>query len=115
MFSGLVGEVKIAAIYSSTSNVNYGLFTEAAINLVNQGYWDPNFPGKSTITCKFKGHYCFIFVLHVALGRTASCDYYWVQTNDPQEILNVYDTIRAQNLVGLQCMYICRYVCIAVV
>lgn len=25
--------------------MNFDLFTEAAVNLVNEGYWDPDFPG----------------------------------------------------------------------
>ncbi len=48
-----IGEFKIAAIYSATSNINFGIFTEAAINLVNRGYWDSDFPGMYFCWCEY--------------------------------------------------------------
>lgn len=40
------GKFNIAAIYSINADVNYGLFTQAAVNLVNKGHWFPDFSSK---------------------------------------------------------------------
>lgn len=40
------GEFRIAGIFPIFAEVNTDLFTAAAVDLVNQGVWDPTFPGK---------------------------------------------------------------------
>lgn len=40
------GELNIAAIYSVAAYYNFRLFTEAAVNLVNDGYWNQTFSSK---------------------------------------------------------------------
>ena len=42
----IVGEILIAAIFPIYSDVNYGLHSAAAVNIINKGVWDQDFVGE---------------------------------------------------------------------
>ena len=43
----LAGEFRIAGIYPIFADVTTDLFTAAAVELVNEGVWEPDFKSKS--------------------------------------------------------------------
>ena len=49
------GEFRIAGIFPIFAEVNTDLFTAAAVDLVNQGVWDPTFPGKPVHVVMYRG------------------------------------------------------------
>ena len=97
------GEFRLAGIYPLFADVTTDLFTAAAVELVNEGVWEPDFKSKSLHTtnlASFKSLFlilCWFVVLDS--GRTMVCQYHFIQSADVQETLRVYDAIHGLNTV----------------
>lgn len=99
-FFFFAGEFRIAGIYPIFADVTTDLFTAAAVELVNEGVWEPDFKSKA-LHIKLASFFLSVHCLVIDSGRTMVCQYYFVQSSDVQETLRVYDTIRDLNTVRL--------------
>ena len=68
-FFFFAGEFRVAGIYPIFADVTTDLFTAAAVELVNEGVWEPDFKSKSLHIklASYKGFY-FLFFICTLLG-----------------------------------------------